>query len=367
MKLDKIKNFFAGTRSRALTTGVACFALVSAADYILKNEISLEVFYFIPIFILTWQLGRNWGFAATAAGIVVWLTDERVFAADLAQNYQIVVWNAVVRLAFFSTVVILMDEMKKLVSRERAVSKLKSDMIHTVSHEFNNALTGLSTGLYLLKEGDKDSDEAIRSQLYTSMHGSQQKLALYVKNILNEARMEGGRFKIEKRPVALRDLAQGCVDSITELLKQKNIKFSMQMPEKPLLVSADSEALALVVSNLLGNAVKYTPAGGEITVRIEPAGARMHNALFSVEDSGIGISLADLKRIADGFYRTAEAKAESEGFGLGLKIANELLTLHGSHLEISSEKGRGSRFYFELPVLSAKEAVKAEAQTVHKA
>ena len=347
----EIKKLFLGTRLRALATGAGSFLIVSAADYLLRNEISLAVFYFVPIFILTWELGWTWGLAATLGGVAVWLTDERIFAADFAENISVVLWNSVVRLAFFSTVVLLINEMKKLVARERAGSKLKSAMIHTVSHEFNNALTGLSTGLFLLREGDRAAGEETRARLYAVMEGSQQKLSLYVKNILNEARMDGELFRVEKQPVAFRELALSCAESVRELLKQKGVRFSMQMPETPLLVDADKEALALVVSNLLGNAVKYTQPGGEITVRIEAAGTVPDKVVFSVEDSGIGISLADLKLITAGFYRTAEAKAESGGFGLGLKIVNELLTLHGSRLEISSEKGKGSRFYFELPAL----------------
>jgi signal transduction histidine kinase len=221
-------------------------------------------------------------------------------------------------------------------------------MIHTVSHEFNNALTGLSAGLFLLKETDAAERDDTRAQVYSAMEGTQRKLSLYVKNILNEARMEEGKFKVEKQPVALRDLAGGVVESVRETLNQKGLKIKMEMPEKPALVNVDLEAMALVISNLVGNAVKYTPNGGEITVRIEPAGATPGKVVFSVEDSGIGISLADLKKITMGFYRTEEGREQAEGFGLGLKIANELLGLHGSRLEISSEKGKGSRFFFEL-------------------
>lgn len=346
--LTRIKDFSIGTRPRAITIGVSIFVLVSAADYRLNNDISLDVFYFIPIIILTWRAGKKWGVAASLASVFVWLTDERIFALDFSDKYHVVLWNALVRLAFFYAVAALVDELRSVVEKERSVSKLKSAMIHTVSHEFNNALTGLSTGLFLLRETDAAASDETRSRLYDSMEGSQRKLSLYVKNILNEARMEEGRFKVEKKPVALRVLAEGVTESVQELLRQKEIKLSMEMSEQPVLVNADSEALALVISNLIGNAVKYTRKGGEITVRIEPSGNPPHSVMFSVEDSGIGISLSDMKRITSGFYRTEEGKGYAEGFGLGLRISNNLLSLHDSRLEISSEKGKGSRFYFEL-------------------
>ncbi len=342
-------SFFLGTRTRAGLTGAAIFVLVSGTDYFLRNEISIDVFYFLPIFILTWYGGRRWGLTAAVMSVVVWLTDERVYAPDFADQYHIVLWNAVVRLAFFSTVGFLVHALRTIVVKERAVSNLKSAMIHTVSHEFNNSLTGLSAGLFLIKELDPSASEETKSKLYSSMEASLHNLSLYVKNILNEARMEEGRFKIERHPVALRELVSAAVAPMSELIAQKNIALEMKVPGTPLLVSADREALALVVSNLVGNAVKYTRAGGRITVSVAPAGNSGSAVMFSVEDSGIGISLEDQNRITSGFYRTGEGRAEAGGFGLGLRICNDLLALHGSRLEISSEKGRGSRFFFELP------------------
>lgn len=351
--LERLRSFFTCTRCRAVVRGVLLFALVSGCDYALRNEISIDVFYFLPIFVLVWYGSWRWGLAAAFAGVVVWLTDERVFAPDFAQMYHIVIWNAVVRLAFFAAFVLLLQRIKSLVARERAVAKLKSAMIHTVSHEFNNALTSLSAGLFLLKETDRSCSDDSRARIFVTLEDSQRKLALYVKNILNEARMEEGRFRIEKRPIALRELASDAAASVAGLLAQKGIKLSMDMPPSPVLVDADREALALVISNLLGNAVKYTGQGGSISVRIAHHPGAPGKVVFAVEDSGIGISLEDLKRITSGFYRSEEGRAQAEGFGLGLRISNQLLDLHGSRLEISSEKGKGSCFFFELPASAA--------------
>ncbi|MBI5744957.1 MAG: HAMP domain-containing histidine kinase [Elusimicrobia bacterium] len=346
--VKKIYEMLLGSKAKALVTGVLLFAAVSAADYYLRNEISIDIFYFLPIFVLTWRGSRGWGLAAAAAGVLVWLTDERVFMPGFQDQFSLVLWNAVVRLSFFSVLVLLLHELRVIIHRERAVSRLKSAMIHTVSHEFNNSLTGLSAGLFLLKEMDPAAAEAAKGRIYSSMESALSNLTLYVKNILNEARMEEGRFTIEKRPVALRELASEAAAPMQELLEQKGIELEMSMPQVPAMVSADREALALVVSNLIGNAVKYTRKDGAITVSIEASGGKV---IFSVEDSGIGISLEDMKKITSGFYRTEEGQMQAAGFGMGLKITNDLLALHGSRLEISSEKGRGSRFFFELPVL----------------
>lgn len=224
-------------------------------------------------------------------------------------------------------------------------------MLHTVSHEFNNNLTVFSTGLFLLKEMEAEPVDEARVRILTMLESTQAQLGLYVKNILNEARTEDGRFKLIAKPLALRELVAESAATVQGILKQKEINLSVKMPEAPVFINADREALALVVSNLLGNAIKYTPQKGSIEIEICVSGEPAEKILFSVEDSGVGIPLADLKKITAGFYRTEESKAVADGFGLGLRIVNELLALHGSHLEIASEKGKGSRFFFELPAM----------------
>ncbi|MFA6434472.1 MAG: HAMP domain-containing sensor histidine kinase [Elusimicrobiales bacterium] len=346
-----LNRLFFGTPRRALSSGLFLFCALSALDYLLADEVSIDVFYFIPIFIVTWRGGRAWGVGMSLAGTLAWLGDARVFAPAFTDATWIVFWNAAVRLGSMLALVQLLTELKGLLARERAVSGLKSSMLHTVSHEFNNSLTSMSAGLFLLQETEPSGGDETRPRIYAMLNDAQRAMALYVKNILNEARMEAGKFRLEKKPVALRDLALEATGTAREILRQKGIKLSVKMPEQPIMVDADQAALALVISNLLGNAIKYTPQNGRITVEICPSGEPPSKVIFSVEDTGIGISLEDLKHITAGFYRTQEGKNAADGFGLGLKISNELLNLHGSRLEIASEKGKGSSFFFELPAL----------------
>ena len=339
------------TRAKTLAAAVLLVLFIGAADYFTGDEIAVSFFYLIPVMLVTWRLGLRYGLAASVLSAAVWLLGDYGLTARVYAHPLIPYWNTLVGFSFFIVSVILLSRVKTLLQREKTQSQLKSSMIHTVSHEFNNALTIMSTGLYLLKETEKDPLDETRARLLLLLENAQTQMSLYVKNILNEARMEEGRFKLDKKPLALRDLVTVCVASVQELVKQKGITIKVEMPEAPVFVSADREALALVVSNLLGNAIKYTPHNGSINVEICPTGEPAKHVIFSVEDSGIGISLADLKKITTGFYRAEDGKTAADGFGLGLKIVNELLTLHGSRLEISSEKGKGSNFFFELPAL----------------
>ncbi|MDD5209124.1 MAG: HAMP domain-containing sensor histidine kinase [Elusimicrobiales bacterium] len=246
----------------------------------------------------------------------------------------------------------LLLEIRSLLRREQRSSAVKSAMVHTVSHEFNNALTVIDAVIFLLQETEPEKNDPARGGLYRTLAYERKSLKNYVKNILSEARMEAGRFKIEKKPLVFCDLVSGAVSVMEELMRKKKISFTLDMTQEPLVVNADFEAMALVLSNLVGNAVKYTPENGRIAVRL--AAEKAGQITFRIENSGRGITAADLEKIKTEFFRTGEGQAAAEGFGLGLKICNDMLLLHGSSLEIKSEMGKNVCFCFSLPVSAEK-------------
>lgn len=248
---------------------------------------------------------------------------------------------------------VLLLELRTLVRKEQKAAALKSAMVHTVSHEFNNALTVIDAAIFMLEESEPAKKDASRISLYRTLDFQRDSLKRYVKNILNEARMDAGRFKIEKKPLALRDLVAASVAAMEELMRKKKIVFTLDIAKGPGLVDADQEALPLVISNLIGNAVKYTPESGSIAVRLAPDARRPGYINFSVENSGGGIAAADLEKIKTEFFRTGEGQAAAEGFGLGLKICSDMLLLHGSELEVKSEFGKSTSFSFSLAAPAA--------------
>jgi signal transduction histidine kinase len=245
----------------------------------------------------------------------------------------------------------LLIEMRALMRREQKAAELKSAMVHTVSHEFNNALTVIDIVIYLLEESEPAKPGEAREKLYRTLDFERAYLKRFVKNILNEARMESGKFKMEKKPLALQDLVAGSMAAMKELMARNKISFTLDITAERFVVKADHEALALVISNLVGNAVKYTPEGGRIAVKL--AAEKAGHVTFSIENSGRGIAAADLERIKTEFFRTGEGQAAAEGFGLGLKICNDMLLLHGSSLEVKSEPGKSTTFSFTLPAAAS--------------
>lgn len=240
-------------------------------------------------------------------------------------------------------------QLRYLLRAERRAAAMKSAMMRTVSHEFNNAITVIDAAVFMLDETEPDKSSARRAAVYDTLKFETKSLGRYVKNILNEARMESGRFKVEKKEIALRDLVARTVYSMEGLMRQKNVTFRLDIPGKPVPVLADPEAMSLVISNLIGNAVKYVPPGGSVLVRLGPDKAEPGSIRFYVQNSGRGIAPEDVKKLKQEFYRTEDAKAAASGFGLGLRITNEMLQLHGSELEITSEHGKHSAFSFTLP------------------
>ncbi|HAN04269.1 MAG TPA: hypothetical protein DCW72_00395 [Elusimicrobia bacterium] len=240
-------------------------------------------------------------------------------------------------------------QLRYLLRAEQRSAAMKSAMMRTVSHEFNNAITVIDAAVFMLNETEPDKKNSRRAGLYDTLKFETKSLGRYVKNILNEARMESGRFKVEKKELALRDLVSRAVNSMEGLMRQKNVTFRLDIPGKPVPVFADPEAMSLVISNLIGNAVKYVPPGGSVLVRLAADQASPGSVSFYVENSGHGIKPEDIKKLKQEFYRTEDAKAAASGFGLGLRISNEMLQLHGSELEITSEVGKYSAFSFTLP------------------
>ncbi|MDE2291091.1 MAG: HAMP domain-containing histidine kinase, partial [Elusimicrobia bacterium] len=229
---------------------------------------------------------------------------------------------------------------------EQELGRMKTQLVAMVSHEFNNALSVLGGVTLLLKEDEAEPMSAQRAQYYTVVESHLRSLALAARTLLEMGRHEAGRLSVKPRRMDLGTLARDCAARLEVLWARKGLDVRVEVPDGPLWVDADPDALGLVATNLIGNAVKYTPEKGRVTVG---AALRGGEAELSVADSGIGIAKEDQERILSGYYRTEESKKTAKGFGVGLALASALLQAHGARLTVESEPGRGARFSFRLP------------------
>ena len=170
-------------------------------------------------------------------------------------------------------------------------------------------------------------------------------LSQMVSELLELARIESGRVPLQMSPVPPSDLIDGAVERLRLQAERSGLNLTIECPEDLPPVLADYTRLEQVIVNLLHNAIKFTPAGGRITVGAESTGEAVR---FFVQDSGVGIPAIDLPRIFERFYKADRARSGG-GTGLGLAISKHLVEAHGGEIWAESEEGKGSTFSFAIP------------------
>jgi PAS domain S-box-containing protein len=232
-------------------------------------------------------------------------------------------------------------------------AKLKSDLVSLINHEYANSLTTMKLALGLLKSSDSRASDESRRRPYEVLDRAIENLRADTTDFLNLHRLESGKFALNLQPTAVRAVVLDVLVTLRPLAEAKKLRLSIKtdFPEElPAAVRADRDCLCHIVSNLITNAVKYTPDGGAVTIRIALEGGGSAGVRLSVEDTGIGMSAVDLEAIKGGFLRAQKSRDIASGFGVGLLVVDQLLKEHGSLLEIESELGKGSRFSFRLPL-----------------
>jgi len=237
------------------------------------------------------------------------------------------------------------EKLNEQYEREREAGRLKSQLVSGVSHEFNNALTVIHTAHSLLLEDAPASAEA--AEWHEMMTANIRALSGMATNLLNLGRLESGKFSLEARRVEILPILRSCFERLGMLGRRKKQDLRLEISKDLPPVTADPDALPLVVANLLTNAFKYTPEGGAVTLgaRLTPDG----NVEVFVQDTGIGIAPEEREKIFGGYYRTEAGKRAAKGFGVGLTLARMILEAHETTLALESAPGKGSRFSFRLP------------------
>jgi signal transduction histidine kinase len=220
----------------------------------------------------------------------------------------------------------------------------------TVAHELRNPLMPLRLAAELL--GRAQGDGPLLDKLRATITGQVAHIARLVDDLLDGARVSTGKFGLERSTIDLSDALRMAVETCMPVLQARGHRFTSALPALPLPVDADPMRLVQVFSNLLENAAKYTPPGGNIWLQAEQ---RDGFAEVAVADDGIGIGAEVLPRIFDLFVQDPQAGALAhEGLGIGLAVVRELVEAHGGTVQAESAgKGLGSRFVVRLPLQAA--------------
>ncbi|MBI4743942.1 MAG: HAMP domain-containing protein [Actinobacteria bacterium] len=231
----------------------------------------------------------------------------------------------------------------------RHLDEMKSEFMTTASHELQTPLSALQAYLETFLKGryGRLSKEQIRR--LKMMEGSIGRLTKFVDQLMDIARLEKGKLKLEKKPVMLNQVLKDVVQECLPLIKESNLSLTVEIPEDFPMIIGDEGRLHQVVGNLLSNAIKFTPDGGKIFIHTRISDKTV---AVSVSDTGVGIPKEDMPKLFIPFHKLGRSQLlrSSKGLGLGLIVAKGIVEQHGGRIEVVSEKNKGSTFTCVFPV-----------------
>lgn len=240
------------------------------------------------------------------------------------------------------------EEVRQARAAAEAAVEQRDRFISTAAHELKTPLAVLlGNAQLLLRRAEQDfALDAVNRRNLRIILAQAQRLNRLVATLLDVSRLERGRLVIPRLPVDLCRIASQLAEELTPTLIRHVI--SLDLPDEPVLVAGDELRLEQVVQNLLHNAVKYSPQGGEIRVVVQRG---ENEALLSISDQGIGIPEAELPRLFQRYFRASNAEArQMRGMGFGLFVVREIVESHGGTVEVQSVEGSGSTFTVRLPL-----------------
>jgi signal transduction histidine kinase len=232
------------------------------------------------------------------------------------------------------------------VTDRRRAEQRRLDFYSIIAHDLRSPLSAMKLRLYGLLKGRRGVMPAEAAGELRRMDAGIGTMATIIDDFLDIAQLQGGASNLERAPLRLVQLVDATVEDLRPLAEERQLNLELNAPVPHLSVLGDASRLKQVVSNLVGNAIKFTPPGGTIEVSVEKRGEHVETR---VTDTGPGIEKDALPRLFDRFTRAGDTK--TTGWGLGLMIVREIVESHGGEVGVESEPGRGSTFWFKLKQL----------------
>jgi len=261
-------------------------------------------------------------------------SDDVAFVRALASHAAIAIENA------------------QLFDQVREANEAKSEFMSTASHELKIPMTSIKGYAKLLEMGAGGALNEQQSNFLNVIANNVDRMAQLVNDLLDVSRIEAGRIRLEIRDVHIKDVILEVVETVQNQIESKDLELTLNLAHDLPEMRADYGRIIQIVTNLLSNAYKYTPEGGQITVSAQPYNGDIQGVAVTVEDTGYGISEEDQVRLFTTFFRSADERIRDEpGTGLGLAITKKMIESHGGELSFESEVGRGSSFTFTMPLV----------------
>lgn len=246
---------------------------------------------------------------------------------------------------YFGVVTLLQD-----ITKLKEIDQVKSEFVSTVSHEFRTPLTSISMGVDLLLENTLGNINDDQREIIQAIKEDQIRLKKFVDELLDLSRIQSGRMKMNIEKFDIKDMIENTVRVFSLQLKEKNIKLYLEINNRNNNVMGDISKISLVISNLIGNAIRYTPTDGSGIITV---GCKFRNnkMLVYVSNNGVGIPKEYHKKIFEKFVQLKDDNNGSTGgAGLGLAISKEIINAHGGDIWVTSKEGEVTTFYFTLNI-----------------
>ena len=337
----KIADFLQKRSRFSLTViGTTLILLIGSADYYTGTELSISVFYLIPVALMTWWISRRAGLWAACACALVWLL------ADLASgktysSEAIPYWNAGVRLSFFLIVTLILSSL-----REARVHQ--EELGHFIVHDLRSPLSNVVAGLqYLLDFTGETLDESQKELIQLSIAASNRMMTL-VNALLDLGKLESGKLTLNTGPVEVSSVLETSVQQVAAMAARGEVNISIQIDVGAEMILADADLTTRVLVNLLSNALKYSPKDTAVEIHV-----KRHTSTFvaiQVVDRGAGIPKEWANRVFDKFAQVEARNAGIRvGSGLGLTFCRLTVEAQGGRIWLESEVGQGTTVTFTLP------------------
>lgn len=247
----------------------------------------------------------------------------------------------------------LANDFNTMCERLRELDEMKEDFISHVSHELRTPLTAIREASKLLIDGTFSDNPQSREELLTIVSDECERLIVSVNRILDLSRMEARMVEYHFSPTNLIHLIRKCILKLAPIAQRKMISLELVPPPQLPEIRMDAERISQLLENLVGNALKYTSEKGSVIVKATLKNGNDKVIEVSVSDTGFGIREEHLEYIFNKFKRIENGKDTVRGTGLGLSIAKHIVAAHGGKIWVESTPGKGSSFFFTLPVGSA--------------
>ncbi|MCK4454309.1 HAMP domain-containing protein [Candidatus Parcubacteria bacterium] len=235
------------------------------------------------------------------------------------------------------------------ITREKMIENMKTEFVSISAHQLRTPLSAIKWTLRMLLDGDLGAISEKQKEFLEKTYKSNERMITLINDLLNVTRIEEGRYVFKVFLFDIEEICQSIVNSFQEEAKQKDIKLVLKKPgEKLPRIKLDNEKISLAIQNLVENAIRYSPSNGEVTVSLRRANMSIE---LCVRDTGIGIPGDQLDRVFSKFFRGANVmRIDTEGTGLGLYIAKNIIEAHKGRIWFESKEGEGSTFCFKLPI-----------------